>query len=209
MKSTEESAVPPGWMDPNNVRKITEIASTMRKAATVVEVGSFLGRSALVWSRTIGPEVRIYCVDSWEANWITPEGMEKAPGAMEAITEHGGVYEAFCHYASLVDNITPVRGIFPSPRVRNLIPATADLVFIDADRLYVSTILHVLEAVEMTKNVGGRVVGVHYQPEVYPTFVNALKHAARESKMDLLVHDSSSVWEVVPRGTRMEGTAVA
>lgn len=58
----------PGWMDAKELDTIIAIALKYRPR-TVIEIGSFAGRSALAWAAAL-PNSAIYCVDLFDDNFI-------------------------------------------------------------------------------------------------------------------------------------------
>jgi hypothetical protein len=59
----------PGWMTVNELKVIESWAKNVEPNGVIVEVGSFLGRSAYCWCRSTDPTVTVYCIDTFDDRW--------------------------------------------------------------------------------------------------------------------------------------------
>src|SRR5262245_4082456 len=101
--------------------------------ASVVEVGSWVGRTALALRATPGVHVKVYCVDTFAG---TPDPDPTGRWAAEA----GGkekVYDTFRHNvrAYLHESIFPIRESSQAAAA-GWVQGAEDLIFIDAEHTY-------------------------------------------------------------------------
>ena len=55
-----------GWAAPSQLALIEAWAKEVPKNGIVVEIGSFAGRSAWHWAKSVDPSVTVYAIDSWD-----------------------------------------------------------------------------------------------------------------------------------------------
>jgi SAM-dependent methyltransferase len=55
-----------GFAAPSQLALIEHWAKEIPKNGTVVEIGSFIGRSAWHWAKSVDPSVTVYAIDSWD-----------------------------------------------------------------------------------------------------------------------------------------------
>lgn len=113
----------PGWMNGNELEKLGELAN---KSDSVIEVGSWKGRSTKVLlEHCCGP---VYAVDTWNGS---SNDVTRFPAEVQ------DVYAEFIRNVGHYPNLKVVRG--RSPEIANGFDGdNADLVFIDASHDYES-----------------------------------------------------------------------
>jgi predicted O-methyltransferase YrrM len=117
----EKALTVEGWMSEVELRWLAETAATVPEGGVIVEIGSYLGRSACALAANT--RATVYCVDMWNHAW---DGWQP-PGP------HSPNYSTFCFNTAEFDNITPIhqpsvlaaREMFESG-------SRADMIFIDA-----------------------------------------------------------------------------
>jgi hypothetical protein len=62
----------PGWMTLRSLKIIEKWAKEIPPGGTLVEVGSFAGRSAWAWAKSVDPSVTVICIDRWEPRAYNP-----------------------------------------------------------------------------------------------------------------------------------------
>jgi predicted O-methyltransferase YrrM len=102
-----------GYMEENDLKQIELWASEVPSNGTIVEVGSFRGRSAICWAASCDPSVTVYCIDPFEVT-----------------EERGDDYEAFKENTGHLKNVISIRGISPYDIVYPGAPI--DIFFLDA-----------------------------------------------------------------------------
>lgn len=119
-----------------------------RDAKILVEVGTFMGGSAIQWLQT-KPDLTVIGVDRWDGNWGPYiETMKTNPGMVRhlahlgdvnqyiaAIIEHGNFVVAMNNLLAYRNRFVPVRRASPEGlhylKLRKIVP---DIVFIDANK---------------------------------------------------------------------------
>src|SRR4051794_10189854 len=56
----------PGWMTRSELELIARVARAVPANGTIVEIGSWGGRSAVHWAANSDPSVAIYCMDPFD-----------------------------------------------------------------------------------------------------------------------------------------------
>lgn len=128
----------PGWMPERELKVIEDLATRVRQNGTIVEVGSFCGRSSWCWAKTVHPSVTVHCLDIWDIAQHPyhppvcghPDSDPAKYGAALTPAEARGTFENFCRNTAGCPNIASHRGASPDdfldwPR------ESADLVFLD------------------------------------------------------------------------------
>jgi predicted O-methyltransferase YrrM len=167
----------PGWFNAADVAAYRKLVAPVQ-GGTVVEVGSFAGRSAVaVGDLCRQSGTRFYCVDHWRGSPEMQPGVASA--SMEDVLRAAGwpdLYRGFLanvRRAGLADVITPLR--LPSAEAAAAFgPASVDLVFIDAAHDYDSVAADI-EAWRLAVKPGGVLAGHDYDGS-WPGVVRAVDH---------------------------------
>lgn len=128
-----DDSLAPGWFDPHNQAALYDLIRD-HGVKTVVEVGSFLGRSAL-WFATDPLIQHVYCVDTW----FEPATFESENNLVGTLRRWGLPRDFFHIFRDNVmrsgvwHKVTPIKG--DSRFVAGEVPI-ADLVYIDAGHKY-------------------------------------------------------------------------
>jgi predicted O-methyltransferase YrrM len=129
-----EPFLPP---EPPNGRDLIENLIRERRVSVLVEIGSFLGGSALRWLRA-SPDLVVVAVDPWQDGWAGDylAGLGY-PDQRERLNASDGLFEMFLRNVQpFAGRVVPVRAA--SPPVLDQLAALGlqpDLVFIDATKL--------------------------------------------------------------------------
>jgi predicted O-methyltransferase YrrM len=177
-----------GWMSP---AELTWLATRALSARTIIEIGSFCGRSTRALADHC-PGV-VYAIDPWEgysndddsqAKWI----LEQGPGSWIAIVE------AFNR--NLADHIASGRVVPVRLRAFDAYPTfsakqafKADLVFIDGDHRYDSCRQDILRYRDLV-TPGGILAGHDYRKKDWPGVTRAVDELVGQ------VHRCESIWWV-------------
>lgn len=136
------------WHPPAQMFKLTELA---RGADIVVEVGSWLGHSAIALAR--GAAGKVYCVDHWQGS----------PVGTGLVSDPLALFEAFLenvHRASMCERIVPIMSAsLDAALLFQLYPI--DVLYIDGDHSY-NAVLEDLQHWEPLVRAGGLVCGDDY-----------------------------------------------
>jgi hypothetical protein len=120
----------PGWMKEADLKVIEKLARQVPTKGTIVDVGSFLGRSTVAWASS-APSATVHCIDKWPTKgWFESPNLSGNPVPAGDLGLYTGSYKGtFCKLTGLCENIVPHQGSSTSPTwsLDNL-----DLVFLDA-----------------------------------------------------------------------------
>ena len=122
----------PGYLTDEDISAITSLCEMLPNTGTLVEIGSFLGKSSVEWSKnltTMNKDFTIICIDSFNSpvevlNQLLIEADFEIPAG---VTNN---IEMFKHYTKNYKNIFSVTGFFDKKFV---FPQMIDGVFEDSD----------------------------------------------------------------------------
>lgn len=122
-----------GWMADLELFYIQQWAKKVPKNGVIVEIGSFMGKSAVCWATHCDPTVKVYCVDKFDEDYRPTTLISSKNQPENTSIPHNGqvynVYESFLENTACYKNIIPLRGNLPS---EILYPGDAiDLLFVD------------------------------------------------------------------------------
>lgn len=122
----------PGWMKEADLQVIEKLARQVPKSGGIVDVGSFLGRSAVAWASS-APTATVDCIDKWpEKGWFESPKLSGNPMPAGDLSLYTGSYRnTFLKLTAQCENIVPHQGS-STARTWNL--DNLDLVFLDADQ---------------------------------------------------------------------------
>jgi cephalosporin hydroxylase len=172
-----------GWMPEHELAVIYEIANRV-KPRTVVEIGSWIGRSAVAWAESLS-DAMIYCVDPWPATMH--HDLSDLSGS--ALYDP---YEKFLENTKPYPNIRPLR-----LRSNELVwpdCAHADLVFIDGDHSEAAVMADLILAARMTHG-RGTICGHDYEGIGTPNVKSVVDRW--QNKYKLQVH--ATIFELSPK----------
>ena len=115
-----------GWLTDAQANRLRAAAQRLNSGATVVEIGSFRGKSAVVLAAAVPPEARVICIDPHL-------GSDRGPQEIAADHERGeDDYEAF--HANLArhgvtDVVEHVRAL--SSEALHAVDGPVDLLYVD------------------------------------------------------------------------------
>lgn len=158
----------PGFFDFNDLYE--DWAKKFDNGAVIVEVGSYLGRSACFLADQIkksGKDIKLVCVDPW-----TPEFLESKTG--DAIYEN---FLAAVRIGGFQNIIVPIRGT--SLMAAKLLRDDLDAVFIDADHSYESVKSDIRAWIEKVRP-GGVLAGHDFDYQGWPDVPKAVKEMLGE-----------------------------
>lgn len=117
----------PGWFTTDNFITLEKVAKEIPPNGIMVEIGSFVGRSAWAWAKSVDPSITVYCIDIWDdEGW--EEDIEKKGWNPEDIFP---LKEKFLHYTKDCHNIKTLQSFSPNLEWNNDL---IDLCFIDGSK---------------------------------------------------------------------------
>jgi predicted O-methyltransferase YrrM len=176
-------------MSESNLKIIERLAWRAPRGGSIVEVGSFCGRSAAAWAAS-APETKIYCIDTWTLDFadLGPQGVKTIGG--DHSRYRGTAKQTFDEMAKRFKNIIPLQG--SSTTEWNLKPA--DLVFIDGDHGQ-AAVTSDLEHWSKRLSSGGLLCGDDFRTEAsWITVIKAVTNFALARGYDLFVPRGTTIW---------------
>lgn len=131
MKIDIETKIP-GWSSKNELSLLASLASRVPENGTIVELGSFAGRTAHVMAKN-APKATLYAIDLWENfsfSAVPAYSLAFMEGDYENFDSHD-FYNYFLRNIQSLQNIVPIRGY--SQKVALPFDKPVNLIFIDAD----------------------------------------------------------------------------
>jgi hypothetical protein len=120
-----------GWMSPDQAERLYRVAAGARAGGTIVEIGSFRGRSTIVLGSAAPGDVAIIAIDPHAGNDRGPgefDGFERA-----AATDHD-VFKANLAAAGLSSRVRHVRAF--SSHAHGEVPGEVSVLYIDGAHRY-------------------------------------------------------------------------
>ena len=115
-----------GWMTPDQARRLWSCARTVRSGGTVVEIGSFRGRSMIVLASAAEPDVELVAIDPHAGN---DRGPQEISGFQDEAAQDHDVFLANLAAAGVGDRVRHVRKF--SDDALPDVPGPVDLLYID------------------------------------------------------------------------------
>lgn len=117
----------PGFMTEGDLQVIESLAQKVPHNGTIIEIGSFMGRSSWAFAQSSHPSVTVYCIDRWESFELDSNRQEVMSNYNEKMVYD---FDAFKGFVKDCPNIVPIK----SPSLEVMWPQNkkADLIFIDA-----------------------------------------------------------------------------
>jgi predicted O-methyltransferase YrrM len=152
----------PGWFDFDDVYR--EFVDRM-ESGTIVEVGSWLGRSVVYLAEYVleqQKDIRIYSVDTWQGS--NEEAHRKY---LEEIGGADALYEQFLKNISPlpIDSIIPIRRASVEA-AKLFADDSLDVVYIDASHNYIDVANDIDAWISKVKS-GGIIAGHDYSPNIW------------------------------------------
>ncbi len=121
-----------GWMTEAQAQRLWDRASELRAPARIVEIGSYQGRSAIVFGRAAADGVEVIAIDPHAGNDRGPQQIQGAPDEGQADHE---AFLANLEAAGVGDRVRHVRE--PSQEAHGEVPGEIDVLYIDGAHRYV------------------------------------------------------------------------
>jgi predicted O-methyltransferase YrrM len=121
----------PGWLSEDQARRLHECAQAVRPGGTVVEIGSYRGRSAIVLARGAGADVRVIAIDPHAGNDRGPRQWESPESEGEA--DNRALYENLAR-AGVRARVEHLR--LPSEGALQAVSGEIDLLYVDGAHRY-------------------------------------------------------------------------
>lgn len=176
---------------------VREESERLGRPLVVVEVGSWVGQSALAMHRALAHGGTIYCVDTWRGSEFDRCGdfAERLGGDV--------IYQAFVGNVgdALGQGIQPLRGASLAV-AENWEGPPIDVVYLDAGHTY-GEVARDIEAWRAHVRPGGLLCGHDYDPELFPGVVQAVRELGGDG------HHKAVWWKRLAARTHHEPALVA
>ena len=120
-----------GWLRPAQARRLWELARGVPPAGTVVEIGSFQGKSTVLLASAVDQSAAVYAIDPHAGN-------DRAPGEWDSGTVEGEADRVMffenLEKCGVRDRVISVRQF--SQNAHHLVPAPIDLLYVDGAHGY-------------------------------------------------------------------------
>ena len=129
----------PGWMPECQLQVIEKLAAKIPSESVMVEVGSYCGRSAYCWAKSVDPSVTVYCIDIWDIHRYKPRPnvtlgddtpMDRDHGRVSSLEQVHPSLENFKANTRDCHNIVALQGASPHD-FRSWPDQSVSLVFLD------------------------------------------------------------------------------
>jgi SAM-dependent methyltransferase len=122
----------PGWMKEYDLQVVEKLAQRIPRDGSMIEIGSFMGRSSVAWAMSAHPSVSIKCIDLWGAQgyFENREWGELTDCPDGDLSVYTGSYQDT--FRDMTKRFPNVRGIQGNSRDDYDI-SDLDLVFLDGD----------------------------------------------------------------------------
>lgn len=170
-----------GYMTRADFKALEALAACIPKNGTMVEIGSYYGRSSWAWAQSVHPSVKVFCIDPWEG---------KRDPDIPPLNRSASL-EEFLENVKDCPNIIPIQGYSPTmPWDPSLKP---DLVFVDGNHKapYVNQDLAFWSK---QLHPHGILCGHDFNPWKFPDVCEAAILCAASLKKTLRIFDGSTIW---------------
>jgi predicted O-methyltransferase YrrM len=120
-----------GWLRPEQARRLWDLARGVPELGTIVEIGSFHGKSTVALASSVTDSASVYAIDPHAGN-------DREPGQWDGETAEGQAdHDAFFENITangVVDRVTYVREF--SQDAHDLVPGDIDLLYVDGAHGY-------------------------------------------------------------------------
>lgn len=179
----------PGYLTNDDIDAISQLCARLPvDNGVLVEIGTFLGKSAVEWAKHLDKSYNIICIDSFNS----PKEILDDLLMQADFTIPEGCYtqlDMFKHYTNKYSSIVPVTAFFDRDFV---FPGVADLVFEDSthSQQYLS---HALPFWWNTIRIGGILSGHDYTMRPVQQAVDLF---AAINKLSVKTFKQSSIWYI-------------
>lgn len=180
-----------GWMTEYELGFIEGWAKSAPPNGTIVEVGSFMGRSSAAWAMSSDPSVKIYCADIFYENFIQTHNCPDEPNAPISGQLYN-LWEEFKKNTKTFNSIIPIKGEVPKETAYTGGPI--DILFVDATHTNPSDWDIIKYFVKFVKN-GGLIIGHDYS-EDYPDVIANAARLSEIYKSPLKTFEWTMFWAV-------------
>jgi MMP 1-O-methyltransferase len=187
----------PGWMTDHDLAAIDQICTRVPPGGLVLEIGSFLGRSAVQWARAL-PQSRIICVDAWNGapqDYIERWYLEQCWGDLKDLHMDKPMMPQFLYNTKEYPNIMPVKSL--STEFTWVWPTPPHVIFIDGDHTDAG-VRSDLDAcfTRWCASSNTIICGHDYNPDFNNSVFRQVTAFAAEHNMKIVHHTGSTVFEL-------------
>jgi len=173
----------PGWMPEFDLQTLELLASRVPENGTIVEIGSYLGRSSWALAKSCHPSVKVFCIDVWSDQW---EPKSHPP-------TDGYTLQKFLDNVKDCPNIETIQS--GSTEVDWPEERKADLIFIDADHRS-PQVDNDIEFWCKRVKPNGVLAGHDFDVNRWPDVCRAVIYISEQLKKPLKTYDRGFIWTI-------------
>lgn len=149
----------PGWMKEFDLQVVEKLAQRVPPKGSMVEIGSFLGRSSIAWAMSVHPSVSVTCIDLWGTRgWFEGRRQSQPDGDLAL---YSGSYEGT--FRKMTGGYSNIHGIKGNSTAEYGL-WDQDLIFLDGDHHFAGVKADLENWSERLKP-GGLLCGHDFGPE--------------------------------------------
>jgi len=185
----------PGFSTNKDLDIVYEWARTVPENGVIVEVGTFMGRTAVAFAEGAPASAKIYCIDYYN-DWTCNIQPDDAPGG--DFWEIGKVYskqEKFSQFTKDYPNIIPLKLNYHE-KCYPYNKEPIDVLFIDALHRNPDDILNIVYLKGFVKN-GGMICGHdYYDDNRFPDVGKNINFLEKTFQTTVTLYKFSSMWSI-------------
>ena len=182
-----------GWMSKQDLKALKLIAQSVPENGTIVEVGSYMGKSAVTFAQN-APTSNIYCIDLFEEEKIVNHRYSDELCKEHDLPLNGtyNTYKLFKENTKDYSNIHMIRGYSPDEiQFDDFI----DLFFLDASHKNPNDVENINYFLRFMKDKSV-IAGHDYDPHRYPDVVENVHSLELLFDTEATYYPESSIWSI-------------
>ena len=184
-----------GWMLPGDLRALKYLCQSVPTCGIIVEIGSYMGKSAVCFAENSKPTVNIYCIDTFDEERIVNHKYDEESCKLYDLPFNGtyNLHELFLENTKGYSNIHMIRGY--SPQEIQYDKGPIDLLFLDASHTNPNDLENLSYFMRFMSDEA-TIAGHDYDPVKYPDVVENVHALEQLFETEAIFFDDSSIWAI-------------
>lgn len=181
----------PGWMTEDELKSIETISKHVPENGSVLEIGSFYGRSSYAWSKSIPQSAKLICVDYWTGWVVDFVGVS----CMHGTIPKGPIkieLKRFLEYTKDCKNITPIVG--DSRKVMPTLTDKFDVIFLDGEHKNPILSEDIELSLPLLKHDG--ILCGHDYSNSWPDVISEVDKLSKRLGKNIRFYENSTIWSI-------------